>query len=146
MNQGKNLFSQVKRALTGAVLSIPVGSTVNALLEKDPVEKKDSVVRSETSPRKLCSRTYMAYILVEKILQVGVILPWSRSIVHIAWHGLAGTAVITKVDSLCHKSIKYLVSGIWYQVFSIKYWAAALLAGSAVFTKVDSPCQKSIKY
>ena len=34
----------MKKALTGAVLSIPVGSTVNALMEKDPVEKKDSVV------------------------------------------------------------------------------------------------------
>ena len=34
----------MKKALTGAVLSIPVLSTVNALMEKDPVEKKDSVV------------------------------------------------------------------------------------------------------
>ena len=47
MRQGCLFFSfwfQVKRALTGAVLSIPVGSTINALMERDPMEKKDSVV------------------------------------------------------------------------------------------------------
>jgi len=65
---------RVKRALTGAVLSVPVGGTINVLLEKENMERRDSVV---------C-----------------VLLPWSRSVVHIAWRWsvafLAGSAVVTK--------------------------------------------------
>ena len=100
----------MKRALTGAVLSVPVGGTVNVLLEKENMEKRDSVVCFYYHDIFLFAIFLFANeksntnMIIPRTSQVCVLLPWSRSVVHIAWRWsvafLAGAAVVTKVSPL----------------------------------------------